>query len=97
MHLSWPFRDRRRELVHQPFPSEWVDILEKHVQHYALLTPDERVKLHCDLRIFLDEKNWEGALDFRVTVEVKVTVSAIASLLTIGFARRSTAAGRGRV
>jgi Mlc titration factor MtfA (ptsG expression regulator) len=85
--LSWPFHDRHREIVESPFPDAWLPYLTENVWQYPLLTPDEQYRLRGDLRIFITEKYWEGALDFEVTDEAMITVSAIACLLTLGFER----------
>lgn len=82
--LSW-FRDhRRRELLAQPFPRDWLSILSANVRHYGLLTSEEQARLCDDLRILVAEKSWEGGRGFAVTDEVKVTVAAQASLLLLG-------------
>jgi Mlc titration factor MtfA (ptsG expression regulator) len=85
MDLFWPFRDHRKLIVEQPFPELWLTYLSSRVRHYPLLTTEEQSRLRGDLRIFDSEKNWEGALEFEVTDEVKVVVSALACLLTLGF------------
>ena len=87
MNLPWPFSSRRQKIVEEPFPAEWLSYLDNNVKHYAFLNPDEQNRLQGDLRIIMAEKNWEGALGFIVTDEVKVTVSAMAALLTVGFER----------
>ena len=87
MHLPWPFSNRRREIVEQHFPAEWLAFLENNVKHYTLLTAEEQERVRGDLRIIMAEKNWEGAQGFTITDEVKVTVSGLAALLTVGFER----------
>ena len=90
MRLSWPFHlhSDRQAIINEPFPDEWRSWLHSNVPHYELLTADERVRLEGDLRVFLREKYWEASADFggEVTDEMKVTVSATAILLTLGFA-----------
>ena len=85
MHIQWPFHSHRTEILSRPFPEEWLHLLNKRIKHFEFLTPDEKSRLKDDLRIVMEEKNWEGALDFEITDEVKVTIGALASLLTIGF------------
>jgi len=87
MQLPWPFLNRRAEMTALPFPDEWTGYLDTNVKHYAYLTPEEQAALRGDLRIFMDDKFWEGAGGFVVTTEVKVTISALVSLLTVGFPR----------
>jgi hypothetical protein len=43
------FRRRRRERIRKrPFPSAWLEILERNVAYYRLLTPEEQVR-SCNL------------------------------------------------
>ncbi|HEY3330601.1 MAG TPA: M90 family metallopeptidase [Capsulimonadaceae bacterium] len=85
MKLPWPFRSRLADAASQPFPDAWTGFLDANVKLYALLTPAEQARLRDDLRVFMGDKYWEGALGFEITDEVKVTVSALACLLTVGF------------
>jgi len=83
MIFDWFREHRRKELLKEPFPAEWTAILEENVAHYAYLTAPERDKLHDDLRIFAEEKNWEGCGDQEITDEIKVTIAGQACLLLI--------------
>jgi len=86
MPIHWPFGNRRKEIIAQPFAQEWLSILGVNVKQYGLLTEAEQVRLRDDLRIFMAEKYWEGVQGFEIDDEVKITISALACLLTIGFA-----------
>lgn len=82
--FSW-FRDHKRhELLSQPFPQEWIGILEKNMSHYTLLSEAERQKLHDDLRILIAEKFWEGCGGLTLTDDIKVTIAGQAALLLLG-------------
>jgi Mlc titration factor MtfA (ptsG expression regulator) len=85
MFFSWLKRRRRRRLLDQPFPEEWLEILSRNVLSYARLTQSEQAKLRDDLRILVAEKHWEGCGGLTMTDEIKVTISAQASLLLLGF------------
>lgn len=83
MIFDW-FRERhRKELIEQPFPEPWAAWLEENFAHYAYLTDEERAKLHNDLRIFVDEKSWEGCGGLEMNEEIKVTIAAQACLLLL--------------
>ncbi len=90
MRLSWPFHlhPDRQAIVSEPFPDEWRPWLQASVLHYNDLTDPERARLEGDLRVFMREKYWEASADFGgvVTDEMKVVTSALAILLTVGFA-----------
>ncbi len=85
MLFRWLKNRRRRRLLAQPFPKEWDAILNADVRHYRLLNDDERIKLKNLIRVFVDEKNWEGCLGLQLTDEIKVTIAAQACLLLLGF------------
>jgi Mlc titration factor MtfA (ptsG expression regulator) len=84
MLLSWWRRRQRRQLLAQPFPAEWLTVLQKNVAHYRHLSEAEKSRLRDDLRVFVAEKNWEGCGGLRMTDEIKVTIAAQAMLLVLG-------------
>jgi Mlc titration factor MtfA (ptsG expression regulator) len=84
MPFSWLKEERRRWLLARPFPPEWLDYLHANVALYAALAEGEKARLHDDLRVLVDEKNWEGCRGLVVTDEVKVTIAAQSALLLLG-------------
>jgi Mlc titration factor MtfA (ptsG expression regulator) len=84
MFFSWLRKRRRQKLLAQPFPEDWLAVLDDNVPHYQTLTEPEQAKLRDDLRIFLAEKEWEGCGGLELTDEIRVTVAAFACLLTLG-------------
>ena len=84
MFFGWFKKRRRRKLLVQQFPEEWLAYLNRNVRFYDRLAEHEQAKLRDDLRILVAEKYWEGCKGFVVTDEVKVTIAAQAALLTIG-------------
>jgi Mlc titration factor MtfA (ptsG expression regulator) len=81
--FNWLKQGRRRELLATPFPPAWQEILQRNVIHYAALTEAEQAKLRDDLRIFADEKSWEGCRGLTITDEMQVTIAAHACLLLL--------------
>lgn len=78
------FRNRRRQkLAAQPFPDEWLTILERNVPLYARLPEADREELKRHMRIFLAEKRFEGCGGLEITDEIRVTVAAHACLLLL--------------
>jgi len=73
MLFSWLKRRRRRRLLDQPFPEDWLKILSRNVLHYAHLDESEQATLRDDLRILVAEKNWEGCRGLAMTDEIKST------------------------
>lgn len=84
MLFSWLKRRRRRKLLAEPFPDEWLGCLDRNVRQYACLLPDQQDRLRDLLRIFAAERTWVGCAGFVVTDEVRVTISAQACLLLLG-------------
>ncbi len=86
--FAWYRERKRRKLLAQPFPDEWLRILHANFAHYRLLTPAEQIKLQQDLRVLIAEKSWEGCRGLTLTDEIKVTIAAQAALLVLGFKRQ---------
>lgn len=84
MIFSWLRKRRRRQILAQPFPPEWLHYLEQNVLHYRYLSGAEQARLRDDLRILVAEKNWEGCGGLGMTDEIKVTIAAQACLLVLG-------------
>lgn len=78
------FRNRRRKkLAAQPFPPEWLAILERNVPLYARLPEADREELKRHMLVFLAEKRFEGCGGLEITDEIRVTVAAHACLLLL--------------
>lgn len=84
--LGWGVRRgaRRRRLKSLAAPESWGPILERNVPAVAGLPADLRAQLHGCMRVFLDEKRFEGCGGQEITAEVRVTIAAQACLLLIG-------------
>src|SRR5580704_16706494 len=81
--FNW-FRDRRRRrLLAERFPREWLDILARNVPYYAWLPSAKQEQLRDDLRIFVAEREWFGCADLEITDEMRVTIAAQACLLVL--------------
>lgn len=83
MLFSWLRNRRRKALLAQPFPPEWLAHLQRNVPYYGYLTEAEQAKLRDDLRVFVAEKDWEGCGGLEMTDEIKVTIAALAMLLVL--------------
>lgn len=82
--VFWIDDRRRRQILSQPFPSDWNQYLEKNVSHYPMLPEDDQANLRNLVQIFVAEKHWEGCRGLEVTDEMKVTIAAQACLLVLG-------------
>jgi Mlc titration factor MtfA (ptsG expression regulator) len=84
MVFAWLRDRRRREILEDPFPEEWLAAIERSVAHYEYLDHDEQSHLRQLIQVFVHEKRWEGAGGLDMTDEVRVTVAAQACLLILG-------------
>jgi MtfA peptidase len=76
--------DRRKGLLAEPFPAVWHEYLVRNVRHYEYLKSSARAVVQAVVQVMIDEKHWSGGAGFVVTDEMKVTIAAQASLLTLG-------------
>jgi Mlc titration factor MtfA (ptsG expression regulator) len=84
MVFQWFHHRRRRKVLAQPCPDEWLTILERNVAPYHKLSVDQQRRL-CDIvQIFVAERNWEGCSGLAVTDEMRVTIAGFACLLLLG-------------
>jgi Mlc titration factor MtfA (ptsG expression regulator) len=74
---------RRRWLKRRQFPDEWLPILEKRAPFFAGLSGKMREHFLEMLKVFVWEKHFIGAKDFKITGEVKVTIAAAAVRLVL--------------
>lgn len=84
MLFQWLKQRRRRQLLAEPFPAPWLDILQERVVLYRFLDPDEQARLRDTLRVFLAEKAWEGCKGLELTDDVRLTIAALMAVLVLG-------------
>jgi len=83
--FTWWHNRRRQRLLAQPFPAEWEAWLVANCRHFTRLTTAQQNRLRDDLRLLVAEKHWEGCKGLTVTDEMRVTISAQAALMGLGF------------
>jgi len=76
-------RRKRAKLLAQPVPNELPRALERDVPYYPHLPPPLQGELQQKVRVFLNEKNFEGCGGFVMTDTVRVQVAAYACLLLL--------------
>ena len=81
--LHWFRERRRRKLLALPFPDEWEAAIRRNVAHDRWLLAEERRHLRNLVRVFVDEKHWEGCGGLKLTDEIRVTIAAQACLLIL--------------
>jgi len=82
--LSPILRKKRRYRIQQrQFPPLWSAIMENNLPIYLRLTPEERRRLQGHIQVFLSEKQFIGCRGLQVTVEMKLTIAAVACLLLL--------------
>jgi Mlc titration factor MtfA (ptsG expression regulator) len=75
---------RRKQLLAEPLPDEWREIIDRNVAIYPLLSPAEQQRLLDAIKIITDERSFAGVGGFEITDEVAVTIAAQAGLLLLG-------------
>lgn len=69
---------RRAQILEQPFPNEWRNILNTHIHFYVNLKKEEKRKFEQRIQIFIAEKRITGIkTEVDDTVRVLVAASAI--------------------
>lgn len=77
-------RDMHRAKVRdRTFPPENVAIIEKNVAYFAQLSPEDKRELIGHVKVFLDEKHFEGAGGLELSDEIRVTIAAQACVLLL--------------
>lgn len=74
---------RRQWIRSRPFPGDWLQVLQHRVPVYRHLPNPARNKLLSRIKIFLDEKLFEGCGGFTVTEESRVIIAAHACMLIL--------------
>lgn len=73
---------RRRRLREEESASEWLRILDA-LSAYRRLPPADQRELQGHIRVFLDEKYFEGCGGLEMTDEIRVTIAAQACMLLL--------------
>lgn len=76
-------RLRRARLLRQPLPPEWRAFVERSFTFYPLLPTQDQEELLGHMKIFLAEKEFEGAGGMEVSDTMRLTVAAHACLLLL--------------
>jgi len=50
--FHWLRDHRRKEILKEPFPVKWREILEERVTHYSFLNSDEKIHLEQLVQVF---------------------------------------------
>ncbi len=74
---------RRQQVVKKPFPKEWADSLIAYYPLYRVLPEALKHQLQDHIRIFIDEKTFEGQGGLTLTDEIRVIIAAQACILLL--------------
>jgi Mlc titration factor MtfA (ptsG expression regulator) len=81
--LLWLRKKHRKQLIQQPFPHDWLEIIERNVLFYHYLPPEKQRELLGLVRVFLAEKRFEGCGGLEITDEIRLTITAQACILLL--------------
>ncbi|MDA3862756.1 MAG: zinc-dependent peptidase [Deltaproteobacteria bacterium] len=76
-------KSRRQKILKLPFPEKWEKILKEIFPIYNLLPAAKQKGLKDLIKIFIHEKNFEGAGGLEITDEIKVSVASQACFLIL--------------
>jgi Mlc titration factor MtfA (ptsG expression regulator) len=85
LYPAW-VQQRRRFWQRRSLPTPWHAVLIKTLPMYSSLSPEQQQQLQGNLQVLLAEKQFIGCRGLHVTVEIKVTIAAIACLLLFSHA-----------
>ena len=81
--FDWWRRLNRAEILAAPFPEAYRELILARVPLASHLTEAERTKLEALVRVFVSEKNFEGAGGLELDDEMRVVIAARACLLLL--------------
>lgn len=76
-------RWRRNRIRHRPFPPLWEQTIAENLPFYTSLGTHERAQLQGNIQVLLAEKQFIGCGGLKVTLEMKLVVAAVSSLLLL--------------
>ncbi len=78
------FKRRRRDRIRAaPFPTAWLEAIERNVPIFHRLPRADRGELQGHVQVFLAEKQFEGCGGLELTEEIQVTIAAQACVLLL--------------
>ncbi|HET9953370.1 MAG TPA: M90 family metallopeptidase [Polyangiaceae bacterium] len=81
--FDWWRRLNRAEVIAEPFPQPFHELILRRVPCAKLLQPEELAKLEALVRIFNSEKTFEAAGGLTLTEEMRIVIAARACLLLL--------------
>lgn len=84
MLSNWFQNRRRRRLLADPFPDDWLATLRSSVRHYRYLPEFQQQRVRSIVQVMMAEKEWAGAAGFEVTQEMCVTIAGAAAVMVSG-------------
>ena len=81
--MLWLRGKRRKQLMRQPFPDDWLEIIERNVLFYHYLSREKQRELLGLVRVFLAEKRFEGCGGLQITNEIRITIAVQACILLL--------------
>jgi Mlc titration factor MtfA (ptsG expression regulator) len=83
-HMNAFKKKRLEQLMKKPLPVAWQKIITENVPYSRCLPPGFQKIYHGLIRMFLEEKHFEGCDGLRITDEIRLTIAAQACILLLG-------------
>ena len=82
--FRWLRNRKRKQFLNQAWPEKWSLHFNRNVRLTWRMDDSERLELQQRMKVFVNEKNWEGCHGLEITDEIKVTIAAQACLMLLG-------------
>jgi Mlc titration factor MtfA (ptsG expression regulator) len=82
--LRWWRKRRRARILAEPFPDEWLRLIEREVALWHAVPEAERPRLMDDVRLFIAERSWEPCGGIDLTPPMCAVIASQACVLTLG-------------
>lgn len=82
--LRWWRNRRRARILAEPFPEEWLRLIEREVALWHAVPEGQRLRLLNDVRLFVAERYWEPCGGLELTPPMCAVIAAQACILTLG-------------
>ena len=80
--IDWQ-SSRRASVSSRPVPDHWTEWLGR-IRFYHELSAEQQARLHQRIHVLLDEIDWLGDQQLKVTEEMQVTIAGQAGMLLLG-------------
>jgi len=82
--FRWWRRRKRARILAEPFPDDWLQVIERDVALWQAVPGAQRARLLDDTRLFIAERYWEPCGGLELTPAMCAVIAVQACILTLG-------------